>query len=81
MIVTVHAAQRYCAGVNPALTPAQARAAIHTHESAVHKAIAFGCRVVRIGTGQKLVLEGDTVVTVVPRDFLVRRAGVSGGPL
>ena len=70
MIVTMHAAERYCERVNPALTVSQARSAIAAHASAIECAIAFGAHVVRIGTGQKLVIEGDAVVTVAPRDFM-----------
>jgi hypothetical protein len=74
MIVTMHAAERYCERVNPALTVSQARSAIAAHTRAIECAIAFGAHVVRIGTGQKLVIEGDTVVTVAPRDFFPKRA-------
>lgn len=70
MIVTMHAAERWVERVNPALTVSEARSAIAAHTSAIETAIAFGAHVVRIGTGQKLVIEGDTVVTVAPRDFM-----------
>lgn len=70
MIVTMHAAERWVERVNPALTVSQARSAIAAHTRAIETAIAFGAHVVRIGTGQKLVIEGDTVVTVAPRDFM-----------
>jgi len=70
MIITVHASERYVQRVNPALTVSQARSAIAAHTPAIECAIKFGAHVVRIGTGQKLVIEGDTVVTVAPRDFM-----------
>lgn len=38
--------------------------------AAVRTAIEFGARFVRLGGGQRLVLEGDRVITVLPRDHL-----------
>jgi hypothetical protein len=64
--VTRHAAERYCERVNPRLTIAEAIAALST--PAVRRAALFGAPYVRLGTGQRIVLEGSSVVTVLPKD-------------
>ena len=65
--VTAHAAERYIERVEPALTYEQARAKLLTFERAVTAAAGFGCKVVRLGNGGKLVLDGARVVTVLGR--------------
>jgi hypothetical protein len=68
MIVTQHAAQRWCERVNPRLTPDQAAVVISQHSPAVTKAAAFGCKVVRLANRFKLILDADRVVTVIATD-------------
>lgn len=62
MIVTRHAIDRYRERVEP-VTPAEAEAVMRTQ--AVQAAIAFGAKAVRLGNGARLVLEGETIVTVL----------------
>lgn len=61
--VTDHAITRYRERV--ARLPAEQVRAILTSEI-VLQAITFGARYIRLGTGQRIVLDGDTVVTVLP---------------
>jgi len=67
IIITAHAAQRYVERVNPSMTLDQTRVEIASHSAAIRVAAAFGCRCVRTGLGAKLVLDGESVVTVLPR--------------
>ncbi|MFN3943912.1 MAG: hypothetical protein ACK4K7_03135 [Allosphingosinicella sp.] len=71
MIVTAHARQRWCERIDPRATLEEAAAAMQLSSRAVEIAAAFGCRVVRTGAA-KLVLEGETVVTVIPRNWICR---------
>lgn len=64
--VTRHAAERYLERVDPRLTLAEAVKALSGH--AIQRAADFGAPYVKLGTGQHVVLEGATVVTVLPRD-------------
>lgn len=72
MKITDHAVARYQERIDPALTAAQARAAILSHGPVVKKAAAFGCRTVRMGNGGKLVLDGTRVVTVLAKGWASR---------
>lgn len=65
--VSRHACERYVERVDPRLTLAEAEVIIRTHAPAVRVAAAFGCKVVRTGSGAKLLLEGLSVVTVLNR--------------
>jgi len=67
MIVTTHAAQRYVERVDPRLTPEEASDIMLLSARTVRMAAQFGCSTVRIGTGAKLILRGETVVTVLGR--------------
>lgn len=62
--VTHHAADRYVERVAPELTREQAADVIRGHGPAIVKASNFGCTVVRLGNGARLVLEGRNVITV-----------------
>lgn len=64
MIVTVHAAARYVERVAPGLSATEARAAIARFERGIDAAAAIGCTQVKLPGGARLVLDGDTVVTV-----------------
>lgn len=61
--VTDHAIERYLERVEHCPWE-DARARL---ERATKSAAAFGCRVVKLGCGSRVVLEGDRVVTVYPR--------------
>lgn len=70
--VTGHAIERYLERIDGSLTWDQARAAILASEKAIQKAAEFGASVVRNGLGAKLVLDGETVVTVLRRRDMSR---------
>ena len=70
MIVSQHSAQRYVERIAPHMSLAEARAEIASHARAIEIAAQFGAPVVRLGNGAKLVLQQDTVVTVVARASL-----------
>jgi len=72
MHVTHHAVDRFIERVNPRLTAAQAEAEMLRAERAVSIAAGFGCSTVRLGCGAKLVLKGETVVTVLARSSIAR---------
>ena len=61
--ISHHALQRFQERVAPC-TLAEARAAILTHSRALEKAAAFGAEVVRCAGGERLILQGSTVVSV-----------------
>ncbi len=63
MIITTHAIQRYQERIAN-VPDDQARAAMNTH--ATRTAIAFGAPFVKLGSGHRIVIDGDTLVTVLP---------------
>ena len=65
--ITAHAATRYCERVNPRLTIDEARCAIRDHQWAIDVAVRERAPVVKLGTGHKLLIINDVVVTVLPR--------------
>ncbi|WEK42946.1 MAG: hypothetical protein P0Y64_16635 [Candidatus Sphingomonas colombiensis] len=65
--VTHNAAARYVERVNPRLTLDEAIAAIRQHSRIIEIAIRERAPIVKLGTGQKLVIVGDAIVTVLPR--------------
>lgn len=71
MIITAHAAARYIERIDPSLTADQAEHALRRSAHAVQVAASIGCRVVRLGSGAKLILEGEVVKTVLPAGGLV----------
>lgn len=68
MIITDHACQRYVERVRPC-TVQEARIALGTDR--IRAAVAFGARYVKLGGGQHIVLDGERVVTVLPRGHYV----------
>jgi hypothetical protein len=64
--ITHHAAERYSERVE-ACSIADARDHIAASSRAIEAAAAFGCQVVRLGGGARLILEGLTGVTVYER--------------
>lgn len=63
--VSSHAISRYRERVAP-VTAAEARIALTSR--AIEHAVDFGAPFVKLGTGQHVVLDGSTVVTVLPKD-------------
>lgn len=68
--VSMHAAERWCERVDPAASLAEAVERIQESSRAIRIAAAFGCHCLKLGCGAKLVLDGETVVTVLPRGSL-----------
>jgi hypothetical protein len=66
--ISHHAAVRYIERVDPCLTPVEAVSAIRQHDRAIDVAALFGCPLVKLGSGARLVLIGWDVVTVLARD-------------
>lgn len=62
--VTRHAAERYLERVDGRLTMAEAIEALSS--PAINRAAEFGAPFVTLGTGQRVVLDGRCVVTVLP---------------
>lgn len=67
-----HAFERYVERVDPSATYAQVAAIVRGASKAIDVAARFGCSVVRLGDGTKLVLQGEDVVTVLPRRKIAR---------
>jgi hypothetical protein len=65
--VTGHAIERCIERVDPGMTWDEARRFLSS--PVIQRAAAFGARYVRLGTGQRVVLEGAVIVTVKPKPF------------
>lgn len=63
--ITDHAAQRYAERVGG--TTADARQAILASTKAIEAAADFGAPTLILGNGARLVLDGRTVITVLPK--------------
>lgn len=74
--VTHHAITRAMERVPGIRTEAQARALLSTR--AIDAAAHFGAKYVRLGTGQRVVIECGSVVTVLPRETAPWRLGSFG---
>lgn len=61
--ITDHAVVRYRERV-AAVTEEAARIALSS--ATIRAAISFGAHFVRLGTGQRVVIEGDRIITVLP---------------
>lgn len=73
--ITAHALKR-CQERVANVTEDEARVILSS--AVVRKAIDFGAHVVRLGTGQRVIIEGGSVITVLPADNYrsqVRRVG------
>lgn len=64
--VSAHAIDRYRERVAP-VSYEEAHAALSS--DVIQQAAAFGVRYVRLGTGQRVVLDCDRVVTVLPKGY------------
>lgn len=71
--VSRHAAKRYRERVCQC-SNADARAAILSHGRALELAVAIGAKIVRLGDGSRLLLDGSTVVTVFAKGMASRDA-------
>jgi D-serine deaminase-like pyridoxal phosphate-dependent protein len=70
--ITAHATARYQERVDP-VTFEEARAAIMEHAKAIETAASIGCNVVRCGRGERLILDGETVITVYQAGVIPRQ--------
>lgn len=70
--VTDHACRRFVERVKPCSLE-EAKAEILAHARAIEAAAKFACEVVRLGTGERLVLDGTTVITVYAPKTLPRQ--------
>ena len=68
--ITTHAIERLLERVNPRLTWDEAREALSS--PAIQCAARIGAPYVKLGTGQRVVIDNGSVVTVLPKDENVR---------
>ena len=66
--VTRNAVNRWMERIDRRADYEQADLAIRSHAKAVCEAAAFGCRCVKLATGDRLILDGRSVVTVLSRE-------------
>jgi len=66
--VTRHAVNRWMERIDQRASYDQADRAIRSHARAVCAAADFGCSVVKLATGDRLILDGRSVVTVLSRE-------------
>jgi hypothetical protein len=71
--VSGHAIERALERIDPRMSWEQAKALLSA--PAIARAAAFGAPYVRLGTGQRVVLDGFNVVTVLPIDTPSWRLG------
>lgn len=75
--VTNHAVLRWQERI-ARISAEDVRATIEASSPAIEAAASFGAACIRLGCGAKLVLDGRTVVTVLPRGWI--HAGRLKGP-
>lgn len=66
--VTRHAVNRWMERIDRRATYDQVDQAIRSHAKVVCAAADFGCSVVKLATGDRLILDGRSVVTVLSRE-------------
>lgn len=71
--VSRHACQRYQQRVEP-VTQAVAKERILSHRRALEAAVAMGARIVKLGDGSRLLLNGSVVTTVFAKDMRASEA-------
>jgi len=64
--VTVHAIERAMQRIPGITSEAKARAVLST--DAIHKAVEFGAIAVTLGTGQRLVINDGSIITVLSKE-------------
>lgn len=69
-IITAHAIARWQERIQPSATVAQVVAAIHAHDKAIDRAVAFGAPCVRTPQA-KLILRDGVIATVFPRAWIL----------
>lgn len=67
--VSAHAVERYIERVCPNASAEQAKDALTS--PTITKAARFGAHYVKLGTGQHVVIEDQTIITVLPRGHWV----------
>ncbi len=65
--VTRHAVNRWMQRINPRADYETADREIRSHARAVCAAADFGCQVVKLASGDRLICDGRSVVTVLAR--------------
>jgi len=65
VLISRHAVERWIERVDPTADIDAAIAAIEQHKSAVEAGIRFKARRIKLGCGARLVLSGETIVTVI----------------
>lgn len=65
--LTIHAIQRYIERVDPKASVEAARAALLAFAPVIKTASDFHCSTVRLGCGARLILDGEVVVTALPK--------------
>lgn len=65
--ISNHAIERWLERVDPKASWAEARQALSG--PAITLAAEFGAPFVKLGTGQRVVLQGSRVITVLPKDI------------
>ena len=66
MAITAHAVMRYIERVQPCT---EDEAIVALSSRAISLAVQFGAPYVRLGTGQRIVIEDGTIVTVLPASY------------
>lgn len=74
--ITQHAIKRCIERIPGIFTEESARAALST--KAIERAAQFGAKYVRLGTGQRVVIENSRIITVLPADTNVWKLGEQG---
>lgn len=73
LVITDHAIDRYCERVSP-VTRDEARRLLST--PAVQLAASFGAEYVKLGSGQRIVIDNMMVVTVLPANTRQNKTGM-----
>jgi hypothetical protein len=67
-----HAVTRFQERVAP-VSYDDARAEILSHAKAIECAASFGCQIIKLGNGARLIIDGENVITVYARKVLPRQ--------
>lgn len=65
--VSLHAAQRWIERIDPRLDIVGAKAAILQHRDIIELGIRMKACAVILGTGTRLIIQNDTIVTIIPK--------------
>lgn len=67
VVISRHALDRWIERVEPTADDEKATASIMAHGKVLELAVSLKAHAVKLGCGAKLVLKGDTIVTVLPK--------------